>query len=81
MLISFCRDIKWLKIDDIQYENVSHFENAFRIIKNQLSPYHFEIKMETLEILINQHVNSESIDFQENPSEVFRSWDFWKPVF
>ncbi|SHL80905.1 PD-(D/E)XK nuclease superfamily protein [Chryseobacterium carnipullorum] len=67
MLISFCRDIKWLKIDDIQYENVSHFENAFRIIKNQLSPYHFEIKMETLEILINQHVNSESIDFQGEP--------------
>ncbi|PQA92904.1 hypothetical protein B0A69_12080 [Chryseobacterium shigense] len=67
MLINFCRDIKWLPIDDIQYENVSHFENAFRIIKNQLSPYHFEIKMETLEILINQHVNSESIDFQGEP--------------
>lgn len=67
MLIKFCRDIKWLEIDDIQYENVSHFENAFRIIKNQLSPYDFEIKMETLEILINQHVNSESIDFQGEP--------------
>lgn len=67
MLIAFCRDIKWLEIDDIQYENVSHFENAFRIIKNQLSPYDFEIKMETLEILINQHVNSESIDFQGEP--------------
>lgn len=66
-LIDFCRDIKWLEIDDIQYENVSHFENAFRIIKNQLSPYDFEIKMETLEILINQHVNSESIDFQGEP--------------
>ena len=67
MLIAFCRDIKWLEIDDIQYENVSHFENAFRIIKNQLSPYDFEIKMETLEILINQHMNSESIDFQGEP--------------
>ncbi|MCT2409394.1 PD-(D/E)XK nuclease family protein [Chryseobacterium antibioticum] len=67
MLIAFCRDIKWLEIDDIQYENVSHFESAFRIIKNQLSPYDFEIKMETLEILINQHVNSESIDFQGEP--------------
>ncbi|UWX62090.1 PD-(D/E)XK nuclease family protein [Chryseobacterium oranimense] len=67
MLIEFCRQIKWLEIDDIQYENVSHFENAFRIIKNQLSPYDFEIKMETLEILINQHVNSESIDFQGEP--------------
>lgn len=67
MLIEFCQKIKWLEIDDIQYENVSHFENAFRIIKNQLSPYDFEIKMETLEILINQHINSESIDFQGEP--------------
>ncbi|MDR6922333.1 MULTISPECIES: PD-(D/E)XK nuclease family protein [Chryseobacterium] len=66
-LIAFCRHIKWLDIDDIQYENVSHFENAFRIIKNQLSPYNFEIRMETLEILINQHINSESIDFQGEP--------------
>ncbi|KMQ61431.1 hypothetical protein ACM46_15525 [Chryseobacterium angstadtii] len=66
-LIDFCKRIKWLEIDDIQYENVSHFETAFRIIKNQLSPYDFVIKMETLEILINQHVNSESIDFQGEP--------------
>jgi hypothetical protein len=67
MLISFCQQVKWLEIDDIQYENVSHFENAFRIIKNQLTPYHIEIRMETLEILINQHINSESIDFQGEP--------------
>ncbi|MBK1896324.1 PD-(D/E)XK nuclease family protein [Chryseobacterium paridis] len=67
MLITFCQQIKWLEIDDIQYENVSHFENAFRIIKNQVTPYDFEIKMETLEILINQHINSESIDFQGEP--------------
>jgi hypothetical protein len=66
-LIAFCQQIKWLDIDDIQYENVSHFENAFRMIKNQLSPYIFEIRMETLEILINQHINSESIDFQGEP--------------
>lgn len=67
MLIDFCKQIKWLEIDDIQYENVSHFENAFRIIKNQVAPYDFQIKMETLEILINQHVNTESIDFQGEP--------------
>ena len=67
MLISFCQQVKWLDIDDIQYENVSHFENAFRIIKNQLTPYNIEIRMETLEILINQHINSESIDFQGEP--------------
>ncbi len=67
ILISFCHQVKWLEIDDIQYENVSHFENAFRVIKNQLTPYNIEIKMETLEILINQHINSESIDFQGEP--------------
>ena len=67
MLIDFCKHVKWLEIDDIQYENVSHFENAFRIIKNQILPYNFEIKMETLEILINQHINSESVDFQGEP--------------
>ncbi|WP_106915965.1 PD-(D/E)XK nuclease family protein [Chryseobacterium aurantiacum] len=67
VLIDFCQKVKWLEIDDIQYENVSHFENAFRIIKNQLTPYNIEIKMETLEILINQHINSESIDFQGEP--------------
>jgi hypothetical protein len=66
-LIAFCKKVKWLEIDDIQYENVSHFENSFRIIKNQLSPYQFEIRMETLEILINQHISSESIDFQGEP--------------
>ncbi|WP_144283744.1 PD-(D/E)XK nuclease family protein [Chryseobacterium echinoideorum] len=66
-LINFCQQIKWLQLDDIQYENVSHFENAFRLIKNQITPYGFEIKMETLEILINQHINSESIDFIGEP--------------
>lgn len=67
VLITFCQDVKWLEIDDIQYENISHFENAFRIIKNQLTPYNIDIRMETLEILINQHINSESIDFQGEP--------------
>ena len=67
ILIAFCKQIKWLEIDDIQYENVSHFESVFKIIKNQVAPYDFEIKMETLEILINQHVNTESIDFQGEP--------------
>lgn len=67
VLIEYCQRIKWMELDDIQYENVSHFENAFKIIKNQITPYGFEIKMDTLEILINQHINSESIDFQGEP--------------
>jgi inactivated superfamily I helicase len=32
--------------------------------------------METLEILINQHINSESIDFQGNLERTCRLWDF-----
>ncbi|WP_407402603.1 PD-(D/E)XK nuclease family protein [Chryseobacterium sp.] len=67
LLITYCQKIKWLELDDIQYENVSHFENSFKIIKNQISPYDFLIKMDTLEVLINQHVNTESIDFQGEP--------------
>lgn len=67
ILIEYCQRIKWMELDDIQYENISHFENAFKIIKNQITPYGFEIKMDTLEILINQHINSESIDFQGEP--------------
>jgi len=69
LLTDFCAGLKWLDIDDIQYENISHFENAFRLIKNQILPYQFDIKMETLEVLINQHINTESIDFQGEPLE------------
>lgn len=67
LLIEFCQKIKWTELDDIQYENVSHFENSFRIIKNQITPYNFEITMDTLEVLLNHHINSESIDFQGEP--------------
>lgn len=67
MLTEYCQKIKWLELDDIQYENVSHFESAFKIIKNQITPYGFEVSIGTLEILINQHINSESIDFQGEP--------------
>ena len=66
-LIAYCYQLKYRDLDDILYENISHFEKSFKIIKNQLSPYSFEIKMETLEVLINQLVNSETIDFQGEP--------------
>ena len=66
-LIAFCYQLKFRELDDILYENISHFEKSFKIIKNQLSPYSFEVKMETLEVLINQLVNSETIDFQGEP--------------
>lgn len=67
LLIKFCYELKFRELDDILFENITHFEQSFKIIKNQISPYFFEIKMETLEVLINQLVNSESIDFQGEP--------------
>lgn len=67
LLIGYCYQLKFTDLDDILYENVSHFEKSFKIIKNQISPYSFLINMETLEVLINQLVNSETIDFQGEP--------------
>jgi hypothetical protein len=67
LLTNFCYELKFNDLDDILYENISHFEKSFKIIKNQIFPYSFTIKMETLEVLINQLVNSETIDFQGEP--------------
>ena len=67
LLTKFCYELKFNDLDDILYENISHFEKNFKIIKNQITPYSFAIKMETLEVLINQLVNSETIDFQGEP--------------
>lgn len=67
MLTAYCYQLKFTDLDDILYENISHFEKSFKIIKNQLSPYTFLINMETLEVLINQLVSSETIDFQGEP--------------
>lgn len=69
LLISYCYQLKFGDLDDIQYENISHFEKSFKIIKNQLSPYSFTLNMETLEVLINQLISSETIDFQGEPLE------------
>ena len=67
LLISYCYALKFRELDDILYENIAHFEKSFKIIRNQVSPYSFQINMETLEVLINQLVNSEAIDFQGEP--------------
>lgn len=66
-LITICKDLKFRELDDILFESISYFEKSFTVIKNQISPYSFPIKMETLEALINQLVNSESIDFEGEP--------------
>lgn len=72
LLIRFCYELKFKDLDDIQYENVAHFEKVFKVIKNQLLPYKIEIKIETLEVLINQLVNTESIDFVGEPLAGFQ---------
>ena len=72
LLIKFCYELKFKELDDIQYENITLFENVFKIIKNQLLPYQIDVKIETLEVLINQLVNSESIDFVGEPLAGFQ---------
>lgn len=66
-LIKFCYELKFHETDDILFENISHFEKSFKIIRNQLTPYSFAVRMETLEVLISQLVNLEAIDFQGEP--------------
>lgn len=66
-LISFCYQLKFRDLDDILYENISYFENTFKVLKNYLKDYDFEISVEVLEVLINQLVNLESIDFKGEP--------------
>lgn len=66
-LMKICKQLKTNDLDDIQYENISHFENAFNIIKNQIKPFAFEIDFEILELLVHHMVYSESIDFQGEP--------------
>ncbi len=67
LLLVFCQKLKFQELDDIQYENVSHFEKSFKIIKNQISDYTFEITIETLENMIHHVVGTETIDFQGEP--------------
>ncbi|MEJ8597113.1 PD-(D/E)XK nuclease family protein [Riemerella anatipestifer] len=67
ILIGFCYHLKFKSIDDIQYENISYFEKSFKIVKNQLEPYQFDVSIEDLEVLVNQMVSTESVDFQGEP--------------
>jgi hypothetical protein len=81
LLIKFCYELKFKELDDIQYENIALFENVFKIIKNQLLPYQIDVKIETLEVLINQLVNSESIDFVGEPLAGFQIMGLLERVF
>ena len=68
-LSGFCYQLKFREIDDILYENVSLFETTFKILKNHMKDYDFEISIDALEVLMNQLVNSENLDFQGEPLE------------
>ena len=68
-LSDFCYQLKFREIDDILYENVSLFEMTFKILKNHMKDYDFEISIDALEVLMNQLVNSENLDFQGEPLE------------
>ncbi|MDV3751929.1 PD-(D/E)XK nuclease family protein [Elizabethkingia anophelis] len=66
-LIDFCVSCKFEKINDIDYENISSFEKAFISLKNQLQQYDFLVDIITLEVLVNQLVSTETIDFEGEP--------------
>lgn len=66
-LEKFCYQLKFREIDDILFENISHFEVAFKVIKNQISMYNVFINMEILDVLVSQSVQSETIDFEGEP--------------
>ena len=68
-LSNFCYQLKFREIDDILYENVYLFETTFKILKNHMKDYDFEISIDALEVLMNQLVNSENLDFQGEPLE------------
>jgi len=68
-LSNFCYQLKFREIDGILYENVSLFETTFKILKNHMKDYDFEISIDALEVLMNQLVNSENLDFQGEPLE------------
>ena len=68
-LSNFCYQLKFREIDDILYENVSLFETTFKILKNHMKDYDFEISIDALEVLMNQLINSENLDFQGEPLE------------
>ena len=68
-LSNFCYQLKFREIDDILYENVSLFETTFKILKNHMKDYDFESSIDALEVLMNQLVNSENLDFQGEPLE------------
>ena len=68
-LISFCFTLKFEVNDSIVFENISHFEQSFQLIKNLISEFKTEIKIETLEVLVNQMINLETLDFQGEPLE------------
>lgn len=68
-LIEFCLSLKSTTQNDLLYENITLFENAFKIAANQLEGYQFEVSMETLELMMNHLIGSEEIKFQGEPLE------------
>ncbi len=67
LLTNFCFQLKFRPLDDILYENVSLFEKNMKVIRNQLTPYHISLSMETLEVLFTFLVNTEVINFEGEP--------------
>ena len=63
----FCLGVKFNIEDDIQFENISHFEKTFNTLLNYLEQFTFPVTMETLEVLFSQMISTEKIDFEGEP--------------
>lgn len=66
-LAQFCFELKFKVEDDIIFENISYFENTFLTLFHLIQSYDFDIKIEALEVLVNQMLNLENIDFVGEP--------------
>lgn len=68
LFLEFCEELKLhAEDDDILFESITHFQKSFRTVKNQLELYDFQIDMETLEVLVQQFINAETLDFIGEP--------------
>lgn len=66
-LIRFCQKCKDEDLQDIDFENISIFQKAFTTLQNQLQQYKYSLNINTLEVLVNQLVANETIDFEGEP--------------
>lgn len=66
-MVDYCKELKYMELEDVVYENVNHFEKAFVLLQNYLKLYTISLNIDALEVLVQQLVNQESVDFLGEP--------------